>query len=298
MQSVTSPDDLNIKDAVISIGNFDGVHLGHQMLLGAMQQEAQRLNKASIIITFFPPAKLFFSGEAFLSTPEEKRFLLSAFEPAAVVMIDFNEAYAQTSKDVFVQQIARLEPHTLIVGEDFRFGHKRAGSLNDLSKVSKRLEVFNLKHQGDSKVSSSRIRSLLKEGKVERVKSLLGRSYEASGTVIRGDQRGRTINFPTANIQTPERKALPLGVFAVRVKTQEGEQLTGMANVGLRPSYPNDPPALEVHLFDFEGDLYDQTLSVSFEHFIRSQRKFEGLEDLKGQLKKDEGAARACLSSD
>ena len=203
MQLVNTPDKLKIKDAVISIGNFDGVHLGHQLLLGAMQTEAQRLDKLSIIITFFPPAKLFFSGEAFLSTPEEKVALLSTFGPAAIVMIDFNEAYAQTPKEVFVRQIETLAPRTLIVGEDFRFGHKRTGSLNDLSKVAKRLEVFNLKHQGDSKVSSSRVRTLLKEGKVEDVAQLLGRSYQASGHVIRGEQRGRTIGFPTANIQTP-----------------------------------------------------------------------------------------------
>ena len=295
MRIVSSPEELITRGAVISIGNFDGVHLGHQMLLKAMQLTAERLSAPSAVITFFPPAKLFFSGEAYLSTPEEKVALLAKFEPDAAVVIPFDAGYAQTPKDVFVRQLEALKPRTLIVGEDFRFGHKREGSLNDLSTVTQQLEVFNLKYQGKAKVSSSRARQLLAQGHIEEVNDLLGRSYSASGEVIRGDQRGRSIGFPTANISTPVSKALPLGVLAVEVTTEAGEVYGGMANVGPRPSYPDDPPSLEVHLFGFTGDLYGQTLTVHFRAFIRAQRKFAGLNDLKTQLERDAADAKRLL---
>ena len=168
--------------------------------------------------------------------------------------------------------------------------------MNDLSQVSERLEVFNLKHAGDAPISSSRIRELLKEGDVESVKPLLGRRYAATGEVIEGEKRGRTIGFPTANIATDPAKALPLGVFAVTVETPQGSY-SGMANVGPRPSFPEEPPSLEVNLFDFSGDLYGETLTVTFESFLRAQKKFSGLEEVKAQLAEDEKRARAFLAS-
>ena len=210
-------------------------------------------------------------------------------------MIPFTREYTQTPKEVFIAQLERLSPRVIIVGEDFRFGFKREGTLNDLSYVSERLEVFNLKHAGDAPISSSRIRELLKQGDVEAVKPLLGRSYAATGEVIEGERRGRTIGFPTANISTDSAKALPLGVFAVAVDTPQG-RYKGMANVGPRPSFPEEPPSLEVYLFDFSNDLYGETLTVHFEHFLRAQRKFSGLEEVKAQLAEDERQARAALN--
>ena len=143
-------------------------------------------------------------------------------------------------------------------------------------------------------IKSSHIRDLLHTGQVEEARKFLGYSYLVIGQVTPGDRRGRTIGYPTANIALPPEKALPLGVFAVRVETPQG-RFGGMANVGPRPSYPDAPPSLEVYLFDFDGDLYGQTLRVSFEGFLRSQRKFAGLNDLRAQLGKDEQAARADL---
>jgi riboflavin kinase / FMN adenylyltransferase len=295
MQTAHSPEQLSLKDTVLCIGNFDGVHVGHQMLLEHMQKVATEQQKSSVIITFFPPSKIFFQGGDYLSSEAEKLDLLRVYKPDAVVVIPFNETYTHTPKEDFLAQLSQLEPHTIIVGEDFRFGYKRQGTLNDLSHLPERLEVFGMKRVHGEEVKSTRIRQLLSEGNVEAVKPFLGRSYSATGVVIKGDQRGRTIGFPTANIQTPKGKALPLGVFAVKVATEQGH-FNGMANVGPRPSFPNDPPALEVYLFEFEGDLYGQTLRVYFEGFIRSQKKFSGLDELKEQLGRDMMGARAALT--
>ena len=296
MKVVSSPDKLELSHTVISIGNFDGVHLGHQMLLGHMREAASTANAPSVVITFFPPSRVLFQNGKFLSSEVEKVELLAPFEPDAVVMVPFTREYTQTPKDVFLRQLERLTPQLIIVGEDFRFGHKREGSLNDLSTIADRLEVFNLKHAGEAPISSTRIRELLQQGDVKSVKPLLGRSYAATGIVVEGDKRGRTIGYPTANIATSEHKALPLGVFAVTVDTEQG-RFNGMANVGPRPSYPEGAPSLEVHLFDFSGDLYGQTVTVHFEAFLRGQVKFAGLDELKAQLAWDEAGARGLFKS-
>ena len=190
----------------------------------------------------------------------------------------------------------RTKPNTIIVGEDFRFGHKRSGGLDDLQHVTERLQVFGLKKLGEEPIKSSHIRTLLQTGEVEEAKRFLGHSYLAIGEVAQGEKRGRSIGFPTANIKLPPEKALPLGVFAVQVETPQG-YFNGMANVGPRPSFPEEPPSLEVYLFDFDGDLYEQTLTISFEHFIRKQVKFSGLEEVKAQLARDEKEARVRLQN-
>lgn len=296
MKVVANPSDLVLKASVLCIGNFDGVHLGHQLLLKRLQQVAAETGTPSVVLTFFPPAKVVFRGKPYLSSADEKLYLLSAFQPDAVVMVPFSRDYAQTPKERFLASVAHLKPKHLIVGEDFRFGSARSGGLDDLQHVTERLEVFSLERLGERVIKSSHIRELLRAGEVAEARKFLGYSYLAFGEVVRGDRRGRTIGFPTANIALPPEKALPLGVFAVRVETSKGK-FGGMANVGPRPSYPDAPPSLEVYLFDFDGDLYGQTLRVSFEHFLRSQRRFSGLDDLKAQLSRDKQAARAVLAT-
>jgi riboflavin kinase / FMN adenylyltransferase len=296
VQIADSPEKLSLKDTIICIGNFDGVHVGHQMLLEHMQTLSRDQHKLSIVITFFPPSKVFFQGGDYLNTEAEKLDLLRLYEPSAIVVIPFNEAYTHTPKEDFLAQLTQLEPHTIIVGEDFGFGFKRQGTLNDLSHLPERLEVFGMKRVNGEEVKSTRIRQLLLEGNVEAVKPFLGRSYSAQGVVVEGDKRGRTIGFPTANIQTPKGKALPLGVFAVNVEAAQGK-FNGMANVGPRPSFPTEPPSLEVFLFDFDDDLYGQTLTVHFESFIRAQKKFSGLDELKQQLEQDKERAQIILKT-
>ncbi len=287
-------EDVHVKEPVVCIGNFDGVHLGHRMLLGRMQELAARERRPSLIVTFFPPAKVVFGHATFLTSAEEKLELLAAFAPDTVVMIPFDRDYARTDKARFVDELRRLAPHTIIVGEDFRFGHQRAGGLNDLSPIAGKLEAFGLRTFEGEVVKSSHVRDHLKEGRIERANALLGAPYRARGRVQEGQRRGRSIGFPTANVVTDPKKALPVGVFAVTVDVS-GEERHGMANVGPRPSFPEEPPSLEVHLFDFDADLYGATITTSFHTLLRKQMRFGSLEELKAQLRQDETNARSAL---
>lgn len=285
---------LDVKGAIVTIGNFDGVHRGHRMLLEHVRERSKATGRSSVVITFFPPTRVFFYGAHFLSSDEEKRALLSPFEPAAIVTIPFNHSYAQTDRAVFIDQLRRLAPHTIVVGEDFRFGHRRAGNLNDLSLIASRLEVFGLKVVEGEVVSSSRIRKHLAAGRIEEANRLLGYPYLAIGRVTQGKSRGRTIGFPTANVVADERKALPLGVFAVTARIGS-KTYKGMANAGPRPSFPDAPPSLEVHLFCDNLNLYGRTIETSFHAHLRGQLRFHNLEALKAQLKQDRDAAKAVL---
>jgi riboflavin kinase/FMN adenylyltransferase len=291
---VLSPEELTLTGCTVCIGAFDGVHLGHQALLSRLRELAKGGDPA-VVITFDPPPKTVFLGSKYLSSLEEKLHYLAGFAPQAVVAIPFDKGYAATPKEVFLAQLRALKPHTIIVGEDFRFGKDRAGGLDDLSHATPKLEVFGLERLGGVPVKSSLIRALLDDGDVSEARRFLGHPYIASGRVSEGDKRGRTVGFPTANLSLPALKALPLGVYAVRAETPRG-RFGGMANVGPRPSFPDDPPTLEAHLFDFQGDLYGQRITVSFEHPLRGQRRFNGLDELKAQLTLDMERARALLA--
>ena len=287
----------DLRGVMVCIGNFDGVHRGHRGLLSRMSELAMRHDAPSLVVTFFPPAKVVFGHSTYLSSEREKLDLIAGFDPTGVVMIPFSKEYAATDKVVFVDQLRRLSPHTIVVGEDFRFGHGRAGNLNDLSPIATRLEVFGLiTHRGEV-VKSSRVREHLARGDVERANALLGEPYRATGEVVHGEKRGRTIGYPTANVSTGARKALPPGVFAVTVETPLGE-FGGMAAVGTKPIFPDEPPTLEVNLFDFDDDLYDKEITVFFRSFVREQVRFASMEELKAALADDERRSRAALSGD
>lgn len=287
---------LDLSDAVISIGNFDGVHWGHRKLLSRMREVAVREGKPALVVTFFPPSKVVFGDQPFLSSAREKLELLSAFSPAAVALVPFSLEYARTDKSVFLGQLSELHPDTIIVGEDFRFGHQRRGTLNDLSLVAGKLEVFGLERVDGEVVKSSAIRKLLAAGEITHATRLLGEPYLLMGAVREGDRRGRTIGFPTANLQVAERKALPQGVFSVAVDTEAG-RFGGMANSGARPTFPDSAPACEVHLFDFDGNLYGSELTVRFIDRIRDQQRFASLEELRERLAEDARVAREQLGS-
>lgn len=291
-RSLNEPD---LKGVMVCIGNFDGVHRGHRGLLGRMRELAMRHDAPSLVVTFFPPAKVVFGNATYLSSEQEKLDLIGGFEPTGVVMIPFSNEYASTDKVVFVDQLRRLAPHTIVVGEDFRFGHGRAGNLNDLSPIASRLEVFGLiTHEGEV-VKSSRVREHLARGDVERANALLGAPYRATGEVVHGEKRGRTIGYPTANVATGARKALPPGVYAVTVAAPQGE-FGGMAAVGTKPMFPDEPPTLEVNLFDFDDDLYGEDITVFFHAFVREQARFGSMEELKSALARDEERSRAALT--
>lgn len=295
MHVVEHVHELDLDGAVIAIGNFDGVHRGHRALLNRMRAWADEEGRPAAIVTFFPPAKVLFRGTSYLASREEKLALFGPFRPDGVAMVHFDRAYARTDKSAFLAELLELAPRAIVVGEDFRFGHHRAGGLDDLQHVPDRLEVFGLQHAGGAPISSSRIREHLLAGEVEAANDLLGAPYLVVGEVIHGDHRGRRIGFPTANLDLPPTKALPLGVFAVTVEVPAG-RVGGMANVGPRPSFPDGAPRLEVNLFEFDGDLYGQRIAVHFHRRLRGQMRFGGLDELVAQLGKDRDAARAALS--
>jgi len=291
VDSLTVP---GLDGAVLAIGNFDGVHVGHRALLKRMRELAAEHGQSAAAVSFFPTSGMVFRDSGYLSSAREKAVLLGECGAETVVLIPFSREYATTPKSVFLNELAALRPAALLVGADFRFGHRREGTLNDLSLVTDRLEVFRLLEHDGEKVSSSRIRELLRGGDLRRANRLLGAPYTAAGTVVEGERRGRTIGFPTANLEVGAGKVLPHGVFAVTVEL-DGRTLTGMANVGPRPSFPDGAPALEVHLFDFADDIYGAVPVVRFLERLRGQKKFSGLGELKAQLAADREAARQVL---
>ncbi len=278
---------------IVAIGSFDGVHLGHRALLS----QAKRLSKASgiplLVYTFDPPTKVFTKGVPVLSTLSEKAELLAQAGADLVLAVPFNAEFAARSKTGFLEDLKRLEPERIVVGEDFRFGRGRQGSPDDLRQVAPTETVPLLCLQG-APVKSTRIRKLLEAGEVELARHLLGRPYEIRGIVVRGEGLGKTLGYPTANLETPPQKVLPPGVFAVRVR-RGNDLLGGVANVGTRPTLKGKEKRLEVHIFAPVGDIYGQELSVTFLKRLRPEQRFAGLEALKAQIQRDIEAAHRHL---
>ncbi|WP_337868015.1 riboflavin biosynthesis protein RibF [Meiothermus sp.] len=293
MLLINDPSDAPAGPKVVAIGSFDGLHLGHQHLIHQAQQAANRLHIPLLVYTFDPPSKVFMKGEGFLTDLSEKLELLRGLGVEIALIVPFTEAFSRRSKDDFLGDLRTLEAQRIYVGADFRFGQGRAGGLEDLNAVAP-TQILPLLELGGGPVKSSRIRDLLRVGEVDEVKLLLGRAYTAKGIVREGDQLGRQLGFPTANIEVAHLKILPMGVFAVRVQTPQGK-FGGMANVGYRPTVSGHTLRFEVHLFGFVGDLYGQELSVEFLTKLRGEMKFESLEALKAQLAQDAETARRVL---
>ncbi len=283
------------RQAVIALGNFDGVHVGHRALLAMAATRASELGTGLLVVSFFPPAKVLFGDAQFLTSEAEKHALLAEVGATEVVVVPFTHAFAATPPEDFARAIAGLDPQVVVVGEDFRFGRARAGGLDLLRTATAHLEVVPLELVGGVVVKSSSIRTALAEGDVARAEALLGAPYRVHGTVVTGDRRGRTIGFPTANLLTDPRKALPVGVFAVQVDTPSG-RFGGMANVGPRPTFPDAAPTLEAHLFDVDVALEGRAITVHLRTHLRPPRRFDGVDALRRQLSQDATDARAALA--
>lgn len=298
MLLINDPSDAPAGPKVIAIGSFDGLHLGHQHLIGLAQAAARARHLPLLLYTFDPPSKVFIKGEGFLSDLTEKIEVLRGLGIELALIVPFNEAFSRRSKDDFLGDLRGLEAVQIFVGEDFRFGQGRSGSLEDLNSVAP-TQILPLLELGGSPVKSSRIRELLREGAVGEAARLLGRPYGARGIVREGDKLGRQLGFPTANLEVASHKILPMGVYAVRVNGPQG-RFAGVANIGYRPtvnstSLDGRTLRFEVHLFDFSGDLYGQELDVEFIAHIRGEKKFGGLEELKAQISTDAATARSIL---
>ncbi len=285
---------------VATIGNFDGVHVGHRTILEALKQQAFELDARVCVITFEPQPREYFQGDAApprLSSLREKLELLAENHVDQVLCLPFNDRLRSLSADDFVLRalVEGLDIRYLIVGDDFRYGCDRKGDFSHLEMMGERygFEVCDtqtvLMQQG--RISSTRIRDALAENEFAEAEHMLGRPFTMIGRVVKGQQLGRTLGFPTANIRVCRRR-LPLqGVFAVRTLV-DGHRFNAVANLGVRPSVSGVKPLLEVHMLDFKGDLYDQTLRVEFVEKIRDEQKFESLEALRAAIANDIEIAR------
>lgn len=283
------------RGCVVTLGNFDGVHLGHQLLLQRLNERSRELNLPSMLITFEPQPREFFRGTsvpARLTRFREKIALLRKTSLDRVLCLPFNEQLANLPAHYVIENflVDRLDVGHVVVGDDFRFGRGAEGDFQMLKQRGAELG-FSVSHldtqsvQGE-RVSSSRIRELLGAGDLDRAQTLLGHPYFIMGRVVYGRQLGRQLGVPTANIRLQRYRAALEGVFAVEVAGLS-KVYQGIANIGVRPTVDGSEPLLEVHLFDFEGDIYGELLSVTFLKKIRDEMKFESIDILKSQIQQD-----------
>ncbi|MBL8696938.1 MAG: bifunctional riboflavin kinase/FAD synthetase [Alphaproteobacteria bacterium] len=292
--------------ASVAIGNFDGVHLGHQAVVQAAQREASRLGAPSAVLTFTPHPRRFFRPDQppfLLTRLRTKLSLVGALGVDLLYLLRFDAALASLTAEAFVDRvlIGAMRIRHAAVGYDFVFGKGRGG---DPEFLRARLAaagvattvVAPVRGPGDIVFSSTAVRDALESGAPGRAAAILGRPFAIEGRVARGDRRGRLIGFPTANMWLAEYVRPRLGVYAVRARL-DARNLLGVANLGLRPTFGGDKePRLEVHLFDLDEDLYGRRLCVELIEFIRPEQRFDGLEALKAQIARDAAKARALLA--
>lgn len=295
-------------NSVLTVGTFDGVHLGHQFILKKMLERAQFLSAQTTVVTFDPhPRAVLRQGNGgdslkLLTAIEERLELLEKYGVDRVVVIGFTKDFAKTSSREFVSDYLyqRIGFRELVIGHDHGFGSNREGDIETLKVLAEEMdfglhEIPEYKTESQSCKSSS-IRKFLSKGKVNEASHSLGRLYEVRGLVIQGDGRGRRLNFPTANIAvTPESKLIPAnGVYAVYAWVQ-GTRYKGMMNIGMRPTFSGQEWAAEVHLFDFGNELYGEEIRVEFMERIRAEEKFSGPDELSAQLQKDKAFSLQLL---
>jgi riboflavin kinase/FMN adenylyltransferase len=297
----------SVNNPVVTSGTFDGVHLGHQKILKRIRDISDEIGGETVLITFWPHPRLvlypYEHNLRLLTTFEEKTRLLRKMGIDHLLTIPFTQAFSELSSAEFIKQILvdTIKTRKLVIGYDHRFGKNREGGF-DYLKANKHnfgfdLEEISREDVDNVGVSSTKIRKALEEGKVEVANEYLGREYELNGIIIKGQQLGRSIGFPTANIHIPhDYKLIPCdGAYAVTASV-EGEIRQGMLNIGNRPTVNGTSQTIEVHLFDFEGNLYDKRICVKLKAYLRSEIKFSGLEKLKAQLQQDKQDALRLLA--
>ena len=290
---------------VITIGTFDGVHIGHRKILEKILQSAQQLNCKSVVLTFFPHPRMILqenSSIRLLNTMEEKITLLQEIGIDNLIIHPFNKEFSQLTAEEFVKNILvdQLQIQKIIIGYDHRFGKNRTADINDLilfgEKYGFEVEQISVEEIDDIAVSSTKIRTALANGTITLAKEYLGYNYFFTGTVIKGKQLGRTIGFPTANIHIKEDyKLIPKnGVYLVKSFLNE-KLIYGIMNIGIRPTVNGENQTIEVHFIDFDQNLYEQEITIEVLEFIRNEHKFDSLEALKNQIQKDRDFCIAYL---
>lgn len=291
------------KGCVLTIGNFDGVHRGHQRLIEHLGKQSQRLGLPSMLMTFEPQPREFFAGAALparLTRFREKVQLLQSTGLDRLLCMPFNEKTAQIPAQWFAEDFMRDEvgARYVVIGDDFRFGNGREGDFQMLQQAGAKLgyEVISMNTvlQGDERISSTLVRATLADGNFQKATELLGHEYFIMGRVVYGRQLGRQLGVPTANVKLQRYRAALEGVYCVTVEgvTADGSILTGIANIGVRPTVDGKEPLLEVHVFDFSGNLYGRRIRVTFKHKLRDERAFGSVELLKQQIDADLLSAR------
>ena len=290
--------------AVITIGTFDGLHDGHRKIISQLKQVANKINGTTVVITFYPHPRHVLESTAnkvfILNTLEEKISLLRAEGIENLVIVPFTSEFSSMEAESYISEflVKSFNPHTIIIGYDHRFGKNRTGNFELLKQGERKYgyKVVEITEQqlNDIAISSTKIRQKLSEGDIITANSLLGYAYFFSGKVVKGDQFGRTIGFPTANLEIVEQeKLIPgNGVYAVDVMIND-MKLKGMMNIGFRPTVGGFIKKIEVNIFDFNEDIYDQNISVILKSKLREEKKFNSLEELKTQLGNDALAAKA-----
>jgi len=294
------------KGAVVALGNFDGVHRGHRALIGEARQIAKATGRPLAALVFEPYPREFFrpSEEPFRLTPfRAKARLLSELGVEFLIVLGFDAEMAGKLAQDFVMDVLvrELEAAHVVVGEDFRFGKGRGGDATVLAYMGEMegfgVTLFGAVADGGEKISSSKVRAALQAGRPDEAARLLGHWWTVEGHVASGDKRGRTIGFPTANLKLEHTLQPAFGVYAVRVRRHDvGRVYDGVANFGLRPMFALPAPLMEVHLFDFSGELYGEVLTVELIAYLREERKLAGLDELTAQIAADCEEARRVLA--
>ena len=298
----------DIPNAVLTIGTFDGVHLGHQKIIERLKSEAKKINGETVLFTFFPHPRMVINptnhGLKLIQTEAEKIENLERLGLDHLIIFPFTKAFSNLSADDFVKEylIEKLHVKTIVVGYDHQFGKNREGTLKHLQKLSENLpfEVIEIPaHEVDEiNVSSTKIRKAIEIGDVQTANNYLNEPFEISGKVVQGNQIGRTIGFPTANIEVNDAlKIVPaIGVYAVEIVLADQRKLEGMMNIGIRPTVTDSEEIkIEVFIFDFSEVIYDQRIKVYLLQRIRGEHRFQSLEVLRAQLQEDEKTVRSIF---
>lgn len=285
-----------LRPTVLTLGVFDGLHLGHQRIMQTVVERAKATNSVPTVLTFDPHPRAVLHSESappLLQTLDQRLAALEVLGIEQTILIRFNRKFAATNAETFLRDVVyeRLQAQEVYLGKGFAFGKNRAGNIELLKVMSRELgffadEVAEIRLRG-KRISSSKIRQFLAEGKINLARRMLGRPYGVEGVIIRGAQRGRTIGFPTANLRPNNRVIPKFGVYATATLIGDVWR-RGITNVGVRPTFENEAePSIETYIFDFDGDLYGDVLRVRFLHRIRDEKKFGGIEELRAQIERD-----------
>src|SRR5580698_4538333 len=300
------PAGLVVGRQALTVGTYDGLHLGHQALLGRLHERAQRLGLPTLMVTFEPMPREFLAPEnppARLTSLRERWRVLERLPLDLLCVRRFGTATRSLTAEQFAVLLAeRLQPALVVVGHDFRFGRGGEGTAQRLQAAGQRLgfevDIVEPVTLAGERLSSSAIREALAAGDLKRAERLLGRPYTMIGRVVRGEQLGRKLGFPTANLRFPHRRLPVAGIFAVRVRIHGSQAaLNGVASIGTRPTVGGTEPWLEVHVFDFVGDLYGREIAVECVRFLRAELKFESLDAMVAQIHEDAAQARQLLNT-